>query len=78
MSGAEIRPMVGRVVGMQYRERPNAYDNVEEGFMEGFFTGEVDIWGKWTFRSLYIVHTLYLFEDEILSIQPLYGEGAEE
>jgi hypothetical protein len=41
----------------------------EDGSSEGYFTGEVDTWGKRTFQPLH-GPTLYLFPDELTEWQP--------
>jgi len=48
---------------------------VERGETAGYFTGEVDTWGKHTLRTLN-GPDLYLFEDEILEITPRRDEAA--
>lgn len=42
-------------------------DEPEEGYyVEGYFTGAVDTWGKLTFQPLNQAQPLYLFADEIV------------
>lgn len=61
-----LRLAGGELIELSYRCRVNQPgDDPEEGIVEGFFTGEVDVWGKHTFRTSN-GETLYLFKDEIL------------
>ena len=55
------------VCDISYRCRDIGY-GVEEGIIEGFWTGEIDSWGKRTIRRVDGRPTLYLFDDEILEI----------
>ena len=78
MTHQEIQAHVGRVVELEYETRSlDQTGATEHDCVEGFFNGNVDAWGKWTFRALEGSDPwLFLFEDEILEIRPLYGEGA--
>lgn len=60
-----LRPR--EVRGILYRSRDIGY-GVEEGSIEGFWTGEVDTWGKLTIRDANGGPTLYLFPDEVVAV----------
>ncbi len=53
------------VLDVWYRCRDIGH-GVEEGTFEGFWTGEIDAWGKRTFRPVDGSGPLYLFSDEIV------------
>ena len=42
---------------------------VEEGTVEGYWTGEVDTWGKLTIVPVNGTPALYLFRDEIVAVE---------
>ena len=56
-----------QVYDLVYRSRDIGY-GIEEGSLEGFWTGEVDTWGKLTIRDVSGGPTLYLFPDEIMEV----------
>ena len=59
-----------RVGMLAYVCRPlHPDDEQEEGDVEGFFTGEIDTWGKYTFVPLCGLN-MYLFADEIVAWVP--------
>jgi hypothetical protein len=60
-----MRPNV--VTDIIYRSRDIGY-GVEEGSIEGFWTGEVDGSGKYTIQDITGGPTLYLFDDELVSV----------
>ena len=66
----KIKP--GQAVEILYASRDIGY-GVESGILTGWFTGEVDTWGKRTFRidgTRNACHAcMYLFDDEILSVE---------
>ncbi len=67
-----------RVGELKYEARDIGY-GVEEDNLEGFFTGEVDTWGKLTFQPLDNHDTtLYLFSDEVVSWVPFTHNGVTE
>lgn len=45
---------------------------IEEGAFVGFWTGEIDTWGKMTFQIAESRTKLYLFPREIVCIERLY------
>ena len=57
-----------QVCVISYRCRDIGY-GVEEDVIDGFWTGEIDTWGKYTIRPL-DGPTLYLFADEFVSVEP--------
>ena len=58
------------VATISYRCRDIGY-GIEEDTIEGFWTGEVDAWGKHTIRRIDGGPTLYLFKDEITNVERL-------
>lgn len=44
---------------------------VETGNLEGYWTGEVDTWGKFTIKDVNGGPTLYLFPREIVGVEPI-------
>jgi hypothetical protein len=65
------------VVNLEYRCRPNAPDyDPEHGWLEGYWTGEIDTWGKLTILVVNdgSAFPVYLFPDEIISAEMVnYG-----
>lgn len=55
------------IVTINYKCRDIGY-GVEEGEVEGYFTGAEDTWGKRTFQPLDRSDPLYLLADEILEV----------
>jgi hypothetical protein len=73
MAPSEVRPYV--VAEMGYRCRDIGY-GVEYGAVTGYFTGEVDTWGKMTFALVDPIlmgnqAQLYLFGDEVEVVEYL-------
>lgn len=72
----------GVVYDIDYRCRPIGYDpdDVDEGSIRAYWTGEIDCWGKHTFRLISPVlmnnqNIIYLFRDEILDTARCGVEG---
>lgn len=61
-----LKPL--HVVTISYRCRDLGY-GVEEDVIEGFWTGEIDTWGKRTIRRVDGQPPLYLFADEIVRVE---------
>ena len=60
------------VCRITYRCRPLRLGEApEEDTIEGFWTGEVDTWGKYTIRSIHGRPGIYLFRDEIVDVEEL-------
>lgn len=60
----------GRVYTVAYRcDTPGP--DVEEGAIEAFWTGDVDAWGKLTFRPVDGRPPYYLFPREFVSVEAL-------
>ena len=58
----------GQVYRLWYRCR----DIVEEGTVECWWTGTIDLWGKLTICTEHDDgETMYLFPDEIIDLEPL-------
>lgn len=67
------RIAVGRVYDLTYYCTTPGPEP-EEGTIRAYWTGEIDTWGKYTFRPVDGSPTLYLFLEEIVkaeSLQPL-------
>lgn len=64
------QPLMPNVVcEISYRcRRIDLEEPREEGTIEGFWTGEVDTWGKHTIRPVDGGAPLYLFKDEIVDV----------
>lgn len=64
-----------RVVTLSYCTRDlTGHSDHEDGIVEAFWTGEIDTWGKYTFRLVQPVlingrDRLFLFFDEIVSVE---------
>jgi hypothetical protein len=69
----ELRPYA--VAEVEYEARDIGYGS-EEGTFTGYFTGDVDTWGKATFHLVDPIlrdnmDKLYLFSDELVSVSYL-------
>lgn len=65
-------PSRNHVYIIHYRCRDIGY-GVEEGFAEVVYRGLFDSWGKHEWQPVDGAPTIYLFEDEILSIAEEYA-----
>lgn len=62
-------PIVNVPCVIRYRCRDIGY-GVDRGRIKGTWTGEIDCWGKYTIARPNGKPTLYLFADEIRSVDP--------
>lgn len=56
----------GRVVTLSYDCTPRGCD--DSGVIDGYWTGEIDGWGKYTIIVLDSPDPIYLFDDEIVDV----------
>lgn len=68
-----INLVPGQLYAISYRTRALGHggDGVEDGTIEGRWTGAIDHWGKYTILDMRAGSIRYLFADEILSTDPL-------
>jgi hypothetical protein len=64
-----------KVYTVSYRCRDIGY-GIEDGVIEAFWTGEIDTWGKRTWRQVNGEPPLYLFDDELVDVDATLGSCA--
>lgn len=68
----------GVVCEVSFRCRDIGY-GIEEGMITACWTGDIDCWGKYTFVQVGPPNAiLYLFHDEIVSVEPVGASVAGE
>ena len=70
MTSATIQLTPNMVCAITFETRDIGYGR-EYGTVEGFWTGEIDTWGKHTIRQINGRPALYLFTDEIVRVEDL-------
>lgn len=66
-AASQLKP--NHVCSVTFECRDLGY-GIEAGILDGFWTGETDTWGKRTVRRIDGGATVYLFDDEIISVDP--------
>ena len=61
-----VRKLKRNVVSVITYDCPDCGDG---GTIEGFWTGEIDTWGKYTIQPIDGSATLYLFARELVSVE---------
>lgn len=56
-------------ISYQCRDLSGRGDDVDQGTLLGYWTGDIDSWGKYSIRRVSSRQTFYLFQDEIIAVE---------